>query len=183
MRDSTEHLPPAAESSQCHGNAGPSRMVPGLVQRAAGRSRGRGDDYRTANGFWLTTTSSRPTPARPAKRSSSIVSASGWLPTVRSDSVQILVSTARRRPTVSHCFSTTFVRHHLTKYTYVLPHRPPVCCFRYLLYDGGPGGLNSDAVGLDNVRITATHLPPTLRPPVVGFDSVVVDSRHPIPLP
>jgi hypothetical protein len=138
-----------------------------------------GDDYRTANGLliddYLITPNTGSTFDAFSVDSLSffIVAADGSFP----DSVQVLVSTSTTDP---DSFTTLleYIRPTgtWTKHTYALPSAAiRYVAFRYLLYNGGPSGANSDAIGLDNVRITRYSFSAILSAPAAAaFDSVVV---------
>lgn len=123
-------------------------------QEGAGQA---GNDYRTANGFFINDYLITPNTGS-LLEAYTVDSLSFWLIANNAfpDSVQVLVSTSTPDPD-SFTVVLDYIRPPAvwTKYTYALPDAPSrYVAFRYLLYNGGPSGANSDAVGLDNVRIT-----------------------------
>jgi hypothetical protein len=138
-----------------------------------------GDDYRTANGFLIDDYLISPNTGSTFD-AFSIDSLTFWITASDGsfpDSVEVRVSTSTTNPD-SFTILLDYIRPTgvWTKHTYVLPSSANrYVAFRYVLYNGGPSGANSDAIALDNVRITRYSFAAILAAPVsAAFDSVLV---------
>jgi hypothetical protein len=137
-----------------------------------------GDDYRTANGLLVDDYLITPNTGSTSE-AFSVDSLSFWIIANDAfpDSLEIRVSTS-----TSTLDSFTLLLDYIrptgtwTKHTYLLPSAANrYVAFRYLLYNGGAGGANSDAIGLDNVRITRYSFSAILASPdSASFDTVAV---------
>ncbi len=173
-------FPPAGWSNiNADGNVGPvTKWYAGAFAPPEEGAGVAGDDYRTANGFLVDDYLITPNVGNPSE-ALTVDSLSFWLVANGAfpDSIQIRVSTSTAGID-SFTILLDYIRPSTewTKYTYVLPPGANrYVAFRYLLYNGGPGGANSDAVALDNVRITRYRFLGLLSAPAeAAFDSVAV---------
>jgi len=173
-------FPPAGWSLLNHdGNAGPvTNWYAGSFSAPQEGAGVAGDDYRSANGFLIDDYLISPNTGSMFD-AFSVDSLTFWLAANDAfpDSIEVRVSTSTTNPD-SFTILLDYIRPTATwtKYTYVLPSSANrYVAFRYLLYNGGPSGANSDAVALDNVRITRYSFAALLAAPAsAAFDSVLV---------
>lgn len=121
------------------------------------------DYYGSANGFYIDDYLITPNTAGPAPPPGSVDSLTFWLTSRLSssgnypDSLDIRVSTTGRNAD-DFTIRLAYVlapKALWTRFAFALPMATTrYIAFRYLIYDGGPTGTNSDKICLDDVRIT-----------------------------
>ncbi|HEX9655621.1 MAG TPA: choice-of-anchor J domain-containing protein, partial [Bacteroidota bacterium] len=118
------------------------------------------DNFNTANGFYIDDYLITPNVAGPAPGPNDVDSLTFWMrspdPNNFPDSLMILVSTTgidTSNFTVNLGYYNAPTS--WTRFAFALPTGANrYVAFRYLIYDGGPSGTNSNYVGVDDVRIT-----------------------------